>query len=228
MNREPEFGGAGPTDRTDGAVVEANDVDVYKAKPEVVIDGRSGQGPALDVPATLAGFAAALGSLLFLGGIISAIVGVIGYQMGLGGNRDGLSLTGLVGGLISLGIAFFIGGWVAARIARHHGTRHGLMTVLWMVVLAAIFAALGAWFGAEYDVLSKLNAPQFFTSDALTIGAIISGLVALAAMLLGAYLGGRMGESSSRVGEAQLVETRKGVDAREGGILQRRREGGRL
>ena len=228
MNREPEFGGASRTDRTNGAVVEANEVDVYRAKPEVVIDGRSGRGRTLDVPATLAGFAAALGSLLLLGGIISAIVGAIGYQMGLGGNRDELSLAGLVGGLISLFIAFFIGAWVAARIARHHGTRHGLITVLWIVVVAAVFAALGAWFGAEYDVLSKINAPQFFTSDALTTGAIISGIVALAAMLLGAYLGGRMGESSSRAGEAQLVETRKGVGAQEGGILQGRREGGRL
>lgn len=228
MNREPDYGDRTRTDGADDAVVAADEVDVYKAKQEVIIDGRRERDHALDVPATLAGFLAALGSLLLLGGVISAIVGAIGYQMGLGGNRDELSVAGLVGGLISLFIAFFIGGWVAARIARHHGTRHGLMTVVWMIVLAAVFAALGAWFGAEYNVLSKLNAPQFFTSDALTTGAIISGLVALGAMLLGAYLGGRLGERSSRVGEAELVETRRGVAAQEGGIVQRRREGGQL
>ena len=226
MNQEPEYGSR--ADGTNRAVGGLDEVDVYKAKPEVVIDGRSGQSRALDVPASLAGFVAALGSLLLLSGVIGAIVGAVGYQTGLDGTRDELSLGGLVGGLIALFIAFFIGGWVAARIARHNGTRHGLMTVLWMVVLAAVFAALGAWFGAEFDVLSELNAPQFFSSDALTAGAIISGLVALAAMLLGGYLGGRLGERSSRVGEAELVETHSGVNAQEGGILQRRREGGRL
>lgn len=226
MNQEPE----NQTHvRTESArtVSVADEVDVYKARPEVVIDGRA-QTKALDVPATLAGFLAALGSLLLLGALISSIIGAIGYQTGLGGNRDELSVAGLIGGLVALLIAFFIGGWVAARIARHHGIRHGLMTVVWMVVLAALFAALGAWFGAEYDVFSKVNAPQFFSSDALTVGAIISGLVALAAMLLGAYLGGRLGEGSSRRAEAELVETRKGVAAHEGGILQRRRERGQI
>lgn len=226
MNREPENQTHIRTE-SERTVSVADEVDVYKARPEVVIDGRA-QTKALDIPATLAGFLAALGSLLLLGALISSIIGAIGYQTGLGGNRDELSVAGLIGGLVALLIAFFIGGWVAARIARHHGIRHGLMTVVWMVVLAALFAALGAWFGAEYDVFSKVNAPQFFSSDALTVGAIISGLVALAAMLLGAYLGGRLGEGSSRRAEAELVETRKSVAAHEGGILQRRRERGQI
>ncbi|CAN5309412.1 hypothetical protein BH20ACT22_BH20ACT22_05120 [soil metagenome] len=228
MNREPEYGAHTRTDKADGAVNASDEVDVYKAKPEVTIDGRSERSRSLDIPATLGGFLAALGSLLLLSGLISAIIGVVGYQTGVGGNRSELSVAGLAGGFITLFIAFLIGGCTAARIARHHGTRHGLMTVVWMVVLAAVFAALGAWLGAEYDLFSSLNAPQFFTSDALAAGAIISGLVALAVMLLGGYLGGRLGDRSSRAGEAELVETRRGVTTQEGGILQRRREGGRL
>ena len=226
MNRDTEHDdGTGAVRANTGETPD--EVAVYKARSDVTIDGRA-SSRGFDIPATLAGFLAALGTLLLLGGLLGAILGGVGYQMGLGGNREELSVAGLIAGLITLFVAFFIGGWVAARIARHHGVPHALMTVVWMVVVAALLAALGAWLGSEYDVFSRLNAPQFFSSDALTTGAIVSALAALAAMLLGAFLGGRVGERSGRIEEAELVETRRGVATRGGGILQRRREGEEL
>ncbi|MBA3431064.1 MAG: YrzE family protein [Actinobacteria bacterium] len=227
MSKDNEYGEARPTVGSGRSSAPADEVEVYKAKPHVTIDGRAGDR-RFDIPATLGGFLAALGSLLLLGGLISAIIGAVGYQTGLGGSRDELSISGLIGGLIALFVAFLIGGWVAGRIARHRGAQHGLITAVWMIVLAALFAALGAFLGAEYDIFSSINAPQFFSADALTAGAIISGLVALAAMLLGGFLGGRLGERSSRIDDAELVETRRGVISRDGGILPLRREEERL
>ena len=224
MNRDPDYGdraSAEPGRRR----VSPDEVEFYKARAHVTIDGRAQPSPRFDIPATLGGFLAALGSLLLLTALVGAVIGAIGYQSGLSGSRDELSISGLIAGLMCLFVAFVIGGWVAGRMARHHGERHGLMTAVWTILLAALFAVLGALLGAEYNVFSSLNAPQFFSAAALTAGAIISGIVALAVMLVGGFLGGRMGEASSRIDDAELVETRRGVAAHDGGILQRRREG---
>ena len=197
---------------------------VYRAGSGVEVAGVN-RRRGLNIPATLAGTLAAIGTLVLLAGIIGAALGAIGYQTGLQGNREELSLGGLVAGLIALFLAFLVGGWVAARIARHHGGRHGLMTAVWMIVLAAILAVLGAWLGSEFDVFANLGLPQWFSEDALTAGAIISGLVALAAMLLGGWLGGRLGDSSGEHADVELVESRRGVATRSGGIAATRREG---
>ena len=194
----------------------------YRAD-EVQIRGAQRRG-GLNIPATLAGTLAAIGSLVLLAGLIGAVLGAIGYQTGLSGNKDELSVGGLVAGLIALFVAFLIGGWVAARIARYNGGAHGVLTAVWMLVLAAILAALGAWVGAEYDVFSNLGLPQWFSADGLTLAAIISGLVAIAAMLLCGWLGGRWGERSGSRGDGELVETREALATREGGILGRRPE----
>ena len=92
------------------------------------------------------------------------------------------------------------------------------MTAVWMILLAAVLAGLGAWLGAEYNVFSGLGLPQWFSDDAVTAGAIISGLAAIAVMLLAGWLGCRLGESRRDRGEVELVETREAVDTRPGGI----------
>ena len=207
--------------RPDTTATTGGEATTYRAKEEVTIDGRAGTSRGLNIPATLAGTLAAIGSLVLLAGLIGAALGAVGYQTGLGGNRDELSIGGLISGLVALFLAFLIGGWVAARIARHKGGVHGLLTAVWMILLAAILAALGAWFGSEFDVFKSLSLPQWFDEDAFTTGAIISGLVAIAAMLLGGWLGGRMGERGSGRGDVEVVETRRGVESRPGGITNR-------
>ena len=197
---------------------------MYRAGSGTEVAGVSRQR-GLNIPATLAGTLAAIGTLVVLAGLIGAALGAIGYQTGLQGNAEELTLGGLVAGLIALFLAFLLGGWVAARIARHHGARHGLMTAVWMILLAAILAALGAWLGSEFDVFGELGLPQWFSEDAFTTGAIISGLVALAAMLLGGWLGGKLGDSSAQRSDVELVESRRGVATTPGGISATRREG---
>lgn len=176
----------------------------------------------LDVPATLAGALAAVGALLLLSSLVAAAVGTIGYQTDVG-DQD-LSIGGLVGGLVVLFLACLAGGWVAGRVARHHGGRHGLVAVLWLVVLAAVLAGLAALFGDDLDVTDDVGLPSWFSDDAWTVAAVVTGVVALLVALVGGWLGGRLGGRHDDRHAVSLVVTRRAVSEHPGGIAQ----GGRI
>jgi hypothetical protein len=169
----------------------------------------------IDIPATLVGMLTALALLVLLGGLIGAAIGVIGYQTGLDDVEDDLSIASLSGGLLTIFVAFLVGGWAAARIARYDGPRNGLMTGIWALILGALVSALAAWLGSEYDVLGNVDLPQWFSRDALTLGAILSGLAAILAMLLGGLLGGLWGERYHRRADDAVAATRSGGILRE-------------
>ena len=162
----------------------------------------------IDIPATIAGALAALGTAAVLAGILAG-AGTYGYQLGIEGAEEKLTAGGLIGGLATLFIAFLVGGWVAGRVARYDGGRNGVLTALWFVLLAAATAALGAWAGDKYDVFRNVNLPQWF--DALTGAAIATGLLALAVMLGAGWLGGRTGERYHRRADALVAHTRPGA-----------------
>ncbi len=166
----------------------------------------------IDVPATLAGMVAALGTAALLAGLLAG-AGTVGYQRGLAGGEE-LSLGGLIAGLATLLVAFLVGGWVAGRIARYDGGRNGLLTAVWFFVLAAATSALSAWLGDKYDVLPSVRLPQWFSADARTGAALATGLVALLVMLLAGWLGGRWGERYHRRADALIANTREGGIAR--------------
>ena len=194
-----------------------------------VRDDRAGEGIAaaraqfggLDIPASLVGMLTALALLLLLAGLVSAAIGAVGYQIvdvddvegAVEGREEELSIAGLVGGAILLFVAFFVGGWAAGRMARYNGVLNGVMAAVWTIVLGAILAALGALAGSEYDVLRNVELPQWFSQDALTIGGIVSGVVAILAMLGGGALGGSRGERYHRDADA-TVATGRPVRAR--------------
>ncbi len=164
----------------------------------------------LDLPATFVGMLTALGLLIVASGLVAAALGAIGYQRGLKNTPTELSVASLVGGLILLLVAFLVGGWAAGRIARYDGARNGLMTGVWTLVLGAIVSALAAWLGQKYDVLRNVDLPQWFSTDSLTVGGIVSAIVAIAAMLVGGLLGGILGERYHRRADAAIVATRPG------------------
>jgi VIT1/CCC1 family predicted Fe2+/Mn2+ transporter len=205
MARDTE---AGATARHDG--VRVRDVSTGEARRDPAVRAARERFGGLDWPATLVGTLTALAVLVLLGGLIGAAVGLIGYQTGLENAVEEISVASLVGGLVTLFIAFAIGGWAAGRMARYDGARNGLMTAVWAVVLAAILSALGAIFGGEYDVFRNVQLPQFFSRDALTLGAIVSALVAIAVMLVAGLLGGKWGERYHRRADATIIGTREG------------------
>src|SRR5437588_8833209 len=80
------------------------------------------------------GFAVALFFTIVFFGIVGAIVGTVGYQMGapvpkVGGpisnTTQSLGIGGLIGGLVALFLAYLIGGYTAGRMARFDGARNG-------------------------------------------------------------------------------------------------------
>lgn len=165
----------------------------------------------LDVPATVAGMLAALGTAVLLGGLLAA-AGSFGYQQGVGDRT--LSIGGLVAGMATLLVAFLVGGWVAGRIARYDGGRNGLATAVWFVLLAGIAAALGAWAGSEYDVVSRVDLPQWFSDDATSGEAIVTGVVAVVVMLVAGFVGGKLGARYHRRADALIAATSGGVVGR--------------
>lgn len=192
--------------------VRTTDVSVLETRRHPAMREARARFGGIDVPATIVGMLTALAVLLLLGGLITAAVGAIGYQTGLdesAGARE-VTIGGLVGGLVVLFLSFVVGGWAAARIARYDGAKNGLMTGVLALALAAILSALGAWLGAEYNVLREADLPSWFSRDATTTGAIVSGVVAVVAMLTGGLLGGIWGERYHRRADAVIAGTRAG------------------
>ncbi len=185
-------------------------VPVTDVTGDVGVDEARSRFGGIDLPATLAGALAALGTAVILAGILAG-AGTVGYQMGVDDAAEKLTAGGLIGGLVTLVVAFLVGGWVAGRVARYDGGRNGLLTALWFVLFAAGAAALGAWAGDKYNVFRNVNLPQWFDSDALTGPAIGSGLLALAVMFGAGWVGGRLGERYHRRADSVVAHTRPGA-----------------
>jgi hypothetical protein len=190
--------------------IEGDGVGVRDARRDVGVSEARRRFGGIDFPASLVGMLTALAFLVLFAGLVGAAIGAIGYQTGLSGNEEELSVASLIGGLVGLFLAYLLGGWTAGRIARYDGPPNGAMTGVWTLVLAAILGGLGAWLGSEYDVLRNVDLPQWFSRDALTAGAIASGVLAIAAMLVGGALGGAWGERFHRRADATIAETRPG------------------
>ena len=193
-----------------GRFAAPTDVRVTEVTGDVGVEEAHRRFGGVDVPATIAGALAALGTAVILAGLLAG-AGSYGYQLGLDDAAQKLTAGGLVGGLATLVVAFLVGGWVAGRVARYDGGRNGLLTALWFVLLAAVTAALGAWAGDKYDVFGNVNLPQWFDSDALTGAAIATGLLAVAAMLGAGWVGGRLGERYHRRADSLVARTRPGA-----------------
>jgi hypothetical protein len=208
--------------RQNGAVTDARiDVrDVVRGDPGVR-DARDRFG-GLDVPATLVGMLTALALIVLVGGLAGAAVGAVGYQTSVEGASEEVSIGALAGGIVVIFAAFLVGGWAAGRIARYDGVVNGAMTGVWALLLAAALAVLGAWLGSEYNVFANVDLPSWFSRDALTAGAIASGAVTIAAMLVGGALGGRAGERFHRRADATIARRRPGGVGRADGVREAR------
>jgi hypothetical protein len=206
-----------PAEAADQAAYEAERADTAERRDVAVAEGPAMHPIAaarerfggIDLPASLVGMLTALAMVVLLGGLVGAAFGAIGYQTGLNGNDvNDISVGSLIGGLAVLFVSYLIGGWTAGRIARYDGARNGLMTGVWTIVLAAVLSGLAATLGNEYDVLSNVDLPQWFNRDAVTTTAIVSGAIAIAAMLLGGLLGGLWGTRYHRLADETLLDAR--------------------
>jgi hypothetical protein len=205
-----------PAEEADREANEADRVetrereDVVRERPISPIAAARERFGGIDLPASLVGMLTGLAMVVLLGGLVGAAVGAIGYQTGLrGDNVDDISTASLIGGLVVLFVSYVIGGWAAGRIARYDGARNGVMAAIWAIVLAGALSALAAWLGDTYDVFSNVDLPQWFNRDAFTTTAIVSGVAAIAAMLVGGGLGGLWGTRYHRRADQTLLDARE-------------------
>ena len=138
--------------------------------------------------------------------LLSALLAAIGTALGVNGvfgtqsaaDPQDIRTVGLVSGIVLLVvvlIAYFAGGYVAARMARFSGAKQGVGVWLWAVIFTVVVVVLGFIAGNSLDLLSRANGlPRLPVNQGTLTGGGIITLVAVALIsLLGAVLGGLAG-----------------------------------
>ena len=151
------------------------------------------------------GWLSANGLAVLLVALLRAAGVAIGLTQGVPGAEEATQQAdtiGIVGGIVLLVIlflAYLAGGYVAGRMARFDGARQGI--AVWIIGLLVVIAlaVLGLVLGSEYNVLQQLNLPRIpIDEGTATTGGIIALVAVLLVTLLGAILGGKMGERYHR------------------------------
>ena len=164
-----------------------------------------------DLVASILGMFAAIGTLVFLGSLFAAGTATIELQTNLlnqAGTLDEVETVGAIAAMVVLFVSFLVGGIAAGRMSRYDGGMNGMGTALWFLLLVTIFAALGAWVGEEYNAFALADLPNWVSQidvENVTMAAIVMSIVSVVVILLGGYLGGRIGDSYNRKVDAALV-----------------------
>ncbi len=177
------------------------------------LDAARSRYGGLDVPASLAGMLVGLAMLLLLAGLASAAFGVLAFNTettDLAGNVEELTLGALIAAGVVIFLAFLIGGWSAGRMSRYNGALNGFMVAVWFVILMVILAILGVVAGDTYNLFDNMRVaeaslPNWFSTDDVTTGAIVSSLAFAVVMIVGAILGGIWGTRLHRRADRTIV-----------------------
>jgi hypothetical protein len=145
------------------------------------------------------GWLVAVGMAAILLGLLSAAGAAFGLSEVSDAEAEANAETiGIVGGIlliVVLGIAYYCGGYVSGRMSRFDGGRQGLGVWVLGLLVTIVLAVAGAIFGAEYNVLERLNFPRIpIEEGSLTAGAAITLAAVVLATLLLAMGGGKAGE----------------------------------
>jgi hypothetical protein len=151
------------------------------------------------------GWLSANGLAVLLVALVSAAGVAIGLTQGVPSTDEAvqqaetIGVVGIISLLVILFLAYLAGGYVAGRMARFDGARQGV--AVWVIGLLVVIAlaVLAVVLGSEYNVLQQLNLPRIPIDEGT---ATTSGIIALVAVLLvtllGAVLGGKLGERYHR------------------------------
>jgi hypothetical protein len=151
------------------------------------------------------GWLSANGLAVLLTALLSAAGVAIGLTQGIPSADEATQQAdtiGIVGGIVLLVIlflAYLAGGYVAGRMSRFDGARQGI--AVWVIGLLVVLAlaVAGLVFGSQYNVLQQLNLPRIpIDEGTATTGGIIALVAVLLVTLLGAVLGGKLGERFHR------------------------------
>jgi hypothetical protein len=148
------------------------------------------------------GLLSAIGLASILLGIIAAAgvaLDVSDIKNVANGDADTIGLGGAILMLVVVAVAWYCGGYVAARMARFDGARQGIGVWTWTVVVGAALAIAAVIGGNEYDVFQQLNLPNVAVGDAsLTTAGIVTLAAAVVVSLVCAIVGGVAGDRYHR------------------------------
>ena len=155
--------------------------------------------------AALFGWLSANGLAVVLIALLSAAGVAIGLARGVTSADEAVDQAndiGIGGGiavLVVLFLAYLAGGYVAGRMSRFDGARQGLAVWIIGLLVVLVLAIAGVALGAQYNVLQQLNLPRIPVDEGTATTAGIITLVAiLLVTMLGAVLGGKLGERYHR------------------------------
>ena len=141
--------------------------------------------------------------------LLIALFSAAGVAFGLAQNVDTadeaaeqvetLGIGGGIAVLVVLFLAYLAGGYVAGRMSRFDGARQGVAVWLIGLIVVLALAIAGYFLGSEYNVLQQLNLPRIpIDEGTATTAGIITLVAILLVTLLGAVLGGKVGERYHR------------------------------
>jgi hypothetical protein len=136
------------------------------------------------------------GGTLLLSGIIGGIVALVALALvGSGGSETGVGISSLVGVLVTLFLAYLVGGYAAGRMVSRSGAKHGLLAALLGVLVTVLVVAIGAvaGFGIS-DNLSGVVLPDLPEGGEQDLGSLLAlSAVSRVLALLVPFIGGAMG-----------------------------------
>jgi hypothetical protein len=144
----------------------------------------------------LAGTLVAYGAFAVLAALVGAAATAIGLTNDLSSNDWARLGTGsAIAGAIVLFVAYLFGGYVAGRMARRAGLLNGLAVFVLAIVLITAVGAIVASLADVDTIGTNLRSLGIPTSGSewSDIGTL-AGIASLAAMLIGALVGGVLGE----------------------------------
>jgi len=144
----------------------------------------------------VAGVLVAYGAFAILAALVGAAATAIGLTNNLSRNDWARLGTGsAIAAAVVLLLAYLFGGYVAGRMARRAGLLNGLAVFLLAIVLIAVVSAIITSQADADTIRSNLRSLGIPTagSEWSDIGTL-AGIASLAAMLLGALVGGVLGE----------------------------------
>jgi hypothetical protein len=150
----------------------------------------------LSLISVLAGVLVAYGAFAVLAALAGAAAAVIGLDTDLSANNWAeLGIGSAIAAAVVLLLAYLFGGYVAGRMARRAGLLHGVGVFVLALVLVALIAVIAATQTDTSVIRGNLRSLGIPTTGAEwgEVGTL-AGIGSLVAMLVGAVLGGLLGE----------------------------------
>jgi hypothetical protein len=150
----------------------------------------------LSLISVLAGVLVAYGAFAVLAALAAAAAAALGLNTDLSANNWAeLGVGSAIVAAVVLLLAYLFGGYVAGRMARRAGLLHGIAVFILALIIVALVAAIAATQTDTSVIRDNLRSLGIPTTGAEwgDVGTL-AGIGSLAAMLVGALLGGLLGE----------------------------------